>query len=108
VIVEPPVPGALKWLKAAMEDWDVQIYSARSRHPGAIDAMKAYLLNYAVQEWGDIEYAESFVGSLKFPTQKPPAFLMIDDRAICFDGNFAGLNPKELLKFKPWYKRDRE
>ena len=46
--------------------------------------------------------------ALKFPTQKPYAFLMIDDRAICFQGKFDDLDPKELLNFKPWHKRDRK
>ena len=108
IIPDPPNPGALAWLKAAMEHWDVQVYSARSADPGAIDAMKSWLLNFAIHEWGDSEEAERFVGRLKFPTQKPPAFLMIDDRAICFEGDFSALDPEELLKFKPWYRRGRE
>jgi hypothetical protein len=40
---------------------------------------------------------------IKFPTRKPPAFLQIDDRGFCFNGEFP--NPKELLKFKPWNKK---
>jgi hypothetical protein len=105
---DPPVPGALRWLCKAMEDWDVQIYSGRSRDAAGIAAMKAWLLKHATDEWGgDAEFARTFVEALKFPTQKPYAFLMIDDRAICFQGKFDELDPKELLKFKPWNKRDR-
>jgi hypothetical protein len=106
-IPDPPVPGALKWLKGAMDYWDVQIYSGRSREPAGIEAMKGWLRKHATEEWGDAD-AEKFVGSLKFPTQKPYAFLMIDDRAICFQGDFGALAPKELLNFKPWHKRDRK
>jgi hypothetical protein len=85
----------------------VQVYSARSADPGAIEAMKSWLFKYARDEW-DHDVATEFVNKLKFPTQKPPAFLMIDDRAICFDGDFSVLDPEELLKFKPWYRRGRE
>jgi hypothetical protein len=42
---------------------------------------------------------------LRFPTQKPAAFLTIDDRAICFQGSFEQLDPETLLAFKPWNKR---
>ena len=85
-IPDPPVPGALRWLNEAMKEW---------------------LLKHAKDEWGDAA-AEKFIGSLKFPTQKPYAFLMIDDRAICFQGKFDELDSEELLNFKPWHKRDRK
>jgi hypothetical protein len=107
IILDPPNLGALEWLKAAMEHWDVQIYSARSAHTGAIEAMKSWLFKHARDEWNH-ELATEFVARLKFPMQKPPAFLMIDDRAICFEGDFSTLDPEELLNFKPWYRRGRE
>lgn len=31
VIPDPPAPGALQWLARAVEWWDVQIYSSRSK-----------------------------------------------------------------------------
>jgi hypothetical protein len=65
--------------------------------------MKGWLLKYATAEW-NAENAEKLVGSLKFPTQK---FITIDDRAICFQGDFDALKSEELMKFKPWHKRDR-
>jgi hypothetical protein len=104
---DPPNPGVLEWLLAAQKHWDVQIYSARSSAPGGIDAMKEWLIRYGLEIWDSQRTAE-FMDRLKFPTQKPPAFLMIDDRAICFQGDFGGLDPEELLKFKPWYRCGRE
>lgn len=34
---------------------------------------------------------------------KEPAFLHIDDRCICFDGNFSN-TLDQIQNFKPWYK----
>lgn len=40
---------------------------------------------------------------LKYPTKKPPAYLTIDDRAVCFNGTFP--TTEEMNNFKPWYKK---
>lgn len=37
------------------------------------------------------------------PIEKPAAFIIIDDRAICFDGHFP--TTEEIKAFKPWYHR---
>lgn len=129
VIPDPPVPGAIQFLIDALKVFDVCIYSSRSRYFGGRWAIKRWLkkeyvslcinyekadptvLNHALESafadpWADeIDYsAGRFISSLKFPTKKPAAFLQIDDRAITFTGVFS--DPKELLKFKPWNKKE--
>jgi hypothetical protein len=98
VVNDPPTPGALAWLEKASEHWDVQIYSSRSSQPGGVEAMAAWLA-----AWSN---AESVRLTVSFPEQKPPAFLTIDDRAICFEGVWADMDAAALLDFKPWNKRE--
>jgi hypothetical protein len=95
VVADGPVEGAIDFLRRAGEFWDVQIYSSRSKDVGGIDAMQLWLLKHGWKPETD--------PPLSFPTQKPAAFLTIDDRALTFEGKF--WDPKDLLAFKPWNKR---
>ena len=96
VVGDPHVNGAIQWLREMLADarFDVQIYSSRSRQDGGIRAMKEALIR-----WGlPVEQ----VDAIPFPTQKPAAFLTIDDRAYCFNGIFP--HPNAIDNFKPWNK----
>jgi len=73
-------------------EFELCIYSARSIQPGGIEAMKAWLIQHGFP-----------IHLLSFPTEKPPAFLTIDDRCVCFEGEFP--RPEALLKFRAWNKR---
>ncbi|MEM1155114.1 MAG: hypothetical protein AAGI44_13330 [Pseudomonadota bacterium] len=110
VIPDPPVPGAIDWLRdhlpvpgsvCAMappyEGPVVQIYSSRSKSWRGRRAMKRWLIKHGLERGYITE------GILKFPVKKPAAFLTIDDRAICFEGYFP--NKDEMMAFKPWYRR---
>jgi hypothetical protein len=107
VIPDPPVRGALRWLAMATEHFDVHIYSSRSRQEGGRAAMAQWLGKWSVDAEhgmsGDFDHGTW--GLITFSHEKPAAFLTIDDRAICFDGNWGALDPVELLTFKPWNKR---
>jgi len=94
-IPDPPVPGALEWIEEIIREGfaEIAIYSARSKSPEGLNAMK---------EWFR-EYAPDLVRELSFPTEKPAAFLTIDDRAICFQGTFP--TPDEMAAFTPWHQR---
>lgn len=111
VIPDPPVPGALRWLWEATDSFDVQIYSSRSKDPEARRAMRYWMAAHSADEFGhDHPMAcskddEAFAYPITFAYEKPAAFLTIDDRAICFEGNWGELDPVHLLNFKPWSKR---
>lgn len=109
-IPDAPVQGAILFLREFLEKfcdypeqwgcmvppgkWELHIYSSRSRYLFARSAMKKWLVaNGLEREWVQI---------LKFPTRKPPAVLTIDDRAICFDGEFPPI--PGILAFQPWTK----
>ncbi len=95
VIPDPPVEGALAWLRSAVERFKVAIHSARSRERGGIEAMR---------EWLEREGLEAAVlDKLSFPRSKVPAHVYLDDRGWRFDGAFPGLD--ELDAFEPWHKR---
>ena len=96
-IPDPPVPGVFEWMEEALEYFDIAVYSARSESEDGRKAMFDYIMKHAS---GDLAW------SLDFPATKPRAFITIDDRCICFNGNWADPqhHPKTLLEFKPWYK----
>lgn len=94
LIPDPPVEGAIEWLNAMLDtgQFDLCIYSSRSKFPEGVEAMKAWLTHRGFAR----------VNELQFPTEKPAAYLTIDDRCICFRGIFP--KAQEMIDFKPWYK----
>lgn len=96
VISDPPVDGAIYALKVYTGYFDVNIYSSRSKERKGIYAMMDWLKFHGL--------GDDYISLIKFPMQKPPAFLTIDDRCICFDGFFP--KPDEIKNFKPWYKKE--
>jgi hypothetical protein len=102
VIPDPPVPGALNFIAAAMEHFTVAIFSSRSNQPGGIEAMKEWFRYWSQMQINDMP--DTPTGELiQWPTEKPAAFLTIDDRALTFTGTWPDV--VDLLKFKPWNKR---
>ena len=98
-IRDPPVPGAIQFLRDLVlsDQWDVCIFSTRNKEPQAIVAMQRYLLFHA------IESPNNWVEKIRFPTEKPLAFIGIDDRVLTFTGKFPSF--QELENFKPWNKK---
>jgi len=115
-IPDPPVPGAFAWLYALVRTMngpdllklDPVIFSSRSHMEGGVQAMQTWIHYWARKELSceDPDYrANAIINHFKidkFPKEKPPAFVSIDDRSIQFTGNFSALSPEMLLAFKPW------
>lgn len=117
IIPDNPVPGALQWLADMVHDgpeFQICVYSSRSKEPEAIEAMKLWLKHHLRLMYKDLNLdddeldgASQFViDGLEFPTQKPAANMTIDDRAFHFQGTFP--TPAWLRDFKPWNKRGIE
>jgi len=97
-IYDPPVPGAIDFLRELITSfkWDVCIFSTRNTEPAGVKAMQKWLVENGLEE--------AWVTRIRFPLEKPLAWIGLDDRIITFEGFF----PKEaeLWNFKPWNKRD--
>lgn len=104
-IPDDPVPGAIVFLMKAREDFEVHIYSSRSRYWFGRSAMKRWLWLQLKKMGGGSMWTEldDFFGEVKWPKHKPAALVTIDDRAICFNGEFPPI--EQVKKFKPWNKR---
>ena len=104
IIPDPPVDGAIAFLYEAIWHFDVCIYSSRSHQDGGIEAMEAWLVHHEAV-WCAAQLLAprtSLLLNITFPTEKPAAFLTIDDRAMLFTGYWPTM--ETLLKFKPWNK----
>ena len=129
-IPDPPVRGAIEFLieLCMNEEYKVCIYSSRSCQFGGKRAMKKWVIDHFIQKsilsweqtpdpyktwigqtafadpWEyEVEYAaKRLIKSISWPTKKPPAYLTVDDRAICFDGSFSALRNR-IKDFKTWY-----
>lgn len=130
VIPDPPVPGALKFIVAALETFEVHILSSRSHQWGGKRAMKRWLRGHLIElgmgqgpipGWWSDKIAEQsnmepwehevrraadvIVSAIHWPWFKPPATVTIDDRALTFTGAWPSV--EELKAFKPWFKRSK-
>jgi hypothetical protein len=106
VVSDPPVPGALQFIWDAQEHFTVAVYSSRSGQPGGIAAMKDWLFSVANASRDDGPWCDDphlgFLHQVEWPTEKPPAMVTLDDRAITFTGKWPSL--EGLRTFKPWNK----
>lgn len=101
VIPDPPVDGAIAFMLGALEHFDVVIFSSRSNQDGGTAAMKAWLREHAGQCWHPSP-AGPGLEDIKFATEKPPAMVTLDDRALTFTGQWPAI--EHLKTFKPWNK----
>ena len=95
IIPDPPVEGLYEFLEEAGRVFEIHIWSTRNSYPEGIRAM---------QEWLRKGANGQALPEIQFPTDKPPAHITIDDRAVTFQGVWPDV--QELQDFRPWNKRD--
>jgi hypothetical protein len=99
VIPDPPVDGMWAFLEEAIHHFEVHIYSSRSHQEGGIAAMRQWFVDHG----NSVDRQEIAKERLTFPTEKPPAFVTLDDRAVTFTGVWPSIDM--LTAFKPWGRR---
>ena len=87
-IPDLPVDGVKVFIKELRENYQVYILSSRSALPHGVYAIEEWLKKYGIK----VD---------KIVAHKPPAFITIDDRCICFKGSFDGLL-EQIKSFKSW------
>ncbi|MBP2656113.1 MAG: hypothetical protein H6Q73_3682 [Firmicutes bacterium] len=91
IIPDRPVPGIKEAIAEIRQHYRVVVVSSRCYYDGGIEAIRKWLTEEDI-------IVDDVTG------EKPPAVVIIDDRAITFDGNPKGLLDK-IKVFKPWNKQ---
>jgi hypothetical protein len=107
-IPDPPVPGFAQFLEGAVEHFTVTVFGSRSRRAEGREAMRTWLeraLNdhYFAQDISAAAAARAvraLMEEIRFPADKPAAFVSLDDRAVTFTGQWP--DPAELVQFRTW------
>jgi|SRR5579859_191457 len=103
VIPDPPVDGAMRFIWDATDKFRVAIFSSRTMQKGGLAAMKEWLRHHFTEHWAaDRTTCDDKLAEIEWPTEKPPALVTLDDRAVTFTGTWPPL--ESLLAFKPWNK----
>lgn len=103
VIPDAMVPGAAEFLDRAVYEYTVAIHSSRSGQPNGITAMQ-FWLKLNLYRAMDQQRADEILGAIQWPTDKPPALITLDDRAMTFTGVWPSMD--DIKAFRPWYKKD--
>lgn len=89
-ILDGPVHGIKELIFELRKTYKIVVVSSRCSCFEGIAAIRHWLNKHEI-EVDDV------------CKEKPPAYLTIDDRCICFDGNVNGLID-QINNFKPWNK----
>ena len=114
-IPDPPVDGALEWLRKMALHFDVVIFSTRCKSWRGRRAMRRWLWEHDSagaypEPMEDPTYREwcstcRLGYRIKFVQSKPPALIYLDDRAVRFEGPRSFPSVDEIHQARPWNKR---
>jgi hypothetical protein len=99
-IYDDVTEGFFDWAEKAKEYFKLVIYSSRSKTDEGVMQMSLWLQKQR-SAWAN-KSGVTTITEFEFAHEKPPAFLTIDDRALCFSGTWAIFDPQILRGFKPW------
>lgn len=107
VIPDPPVDGAIDFLREAVKHFRVAIFSSRSHQVGGAIAMRTWLGQWIMKAEPNIIMQDPpWFAAIEWPTEKPAALVTLDDRAITFEGKWPSI--ESLKSFVPWNKRGHQ
>jgi len=89
--MDPPRPGADRFLAELAKDYRVVILTTQQ-----VERVWAWLQDYGLDRWVD-----------EVTDRKPPALVYVDDRAVCFRGDF-NETLREIRRFRPHWKEPKE
>lgn len=98
-IHDGPVDGALDFIERVLEEFNVVIFSARASDALAERAMSNWLCRHWLVAGKDLDV----LARVEITSQKPHAFIYIDDRGWHFEGTFPTM--EELRSFESWTKK---
>lgn len=106
-IPDPPVEGAIDWLRSMISHFDVVIFSTRCKTWRGRRAIRDWLWKYSGEVyrdsrgmWEDLDP----LGGIRLSKTKPPALIYLDDRAVRFTGPDSWPTPDEIHRLWPWNK----
>ena len=110
IIYDDVTFGFFEWLDEVAQHFKIVVYSSRSKDPEMVEKMQWWWVEQR-QKWrengGKSPITDGSPVEVEFASEKPPAFLTIDDRCIRFDGDWSdpALTADAMLNFKPWTQR---
>lgn len=100
-------PGFWEWAARMKDRFTLVIYSSRSKDIDMRGAMWRWMQDQW-KIWADDQdenpIAMISFTDFQFAHEKPSAFITIDDRCICFDGDWSKITAESVFNFKPWNK----
>jgi hypothetical protein len=93
IIPDPPVPGAIEWLRDMRKKFRVVIFTTRGKTLQGRQAVKEWLDKYGLEGEAPFDVV----------AEKPPALIYIDDRGYRFSGVFP--TSDEIHRLRPWNKK---
>ncbi len=96
--------GFFEWAQVMKDHFTLVVYSSRSKD---IDD-RGNMYRWFRDRWNEWMRASQgvtlHIDDFIFAHEKPSAFITIDDRCICFDGDWSKITAESIFNFKPWNK----